>query len=160
MAADSANVWLKEYFNSANITEDDLDYFLNYTDKFANGGLLDGEMDYCGMGLRKIRRSVQLVHGCLSLLLCLAGCLANILNIIVLSQKELSRAPINRILCGLAVADFLLMFEYIPFACHMYLFPARSLQSFYSYPWAAFVLFHAHFTLVSFTHSFKTLIQL
>ncbi|EFX79023.1 putative neuropeptide G protein-coupled receptor, partial [Daphnia pulex] len=92
-------------------------------------------------------------HGILSLIICLAGCLANIVNIVVLSRRELRRNAINRILCSLAVADFLLMLEYIPFACHMYLFPGRSLQTRYSYPWAVFVLFHAHFTLVAHTVS-------
>lgn len=165
----SRTLRLQEYLHSANITEDDLDYYLNYTGLLPAtvlvqqpGGTLaaggeegaqpeSSEYDYsgCGLGLHKIRSSVQLVHGCLSLAICLAGCLANIVNIVVLSRRELRRNAINRILCSLAVADFLLMLEYIPFACHMYLFPGRTLQAFYSYPWAVFVLFHAHFTLVN-----------
>ncbi len=179
---------LQEYFHSANITEDDLDYYINYTGLLptgvmiqkpgtmgvtptvlsgdiltgtAGGGgvggddavieVVDAAYDGCGMGLHKIRPSVHLVHGVLSLIICVAGCLANIVNIVVLSRRELRRNAINRILCSLAVADFLLMLEYIPFACHMYLFPGRSLESFYTYPWAVFVLFHAHFTLVRIT---------
>lgn len=168
----SKTLRLQEYLHSANITDDDLDYYFNYTGLLPAtvlvqqpGGTLVGgvaagseegatvepnEYDYsgCGLGLHKIRSSVQLIHGCLSLIICLAGCLANIVNIVVLSRRELRRNAINRILCSLAVADFLLMLEYIPFACHMYLFPGRTLQAFYSYPWAVFVLFHAHFTLV------------
>lgn len=182
---------LQEYFHSANITEDDLDYYINYTGLLptgvmiqkpgtmgvtptvlsgdiltgtAGGGggggggvddavveVVDAAYDGCGMGLHKIRPSVHLVHGVLSLIICVAGCLANIVNIVVLSRRELRRNAINRILCSLAVADFLLMLEYIPFACHMYLFPGRSLETFYTYPWAVFVLFHAHFTLVRIT---------
>lgn len=176
----SRTLQLQEYLHSANITEDDLDYYFNYTGLLPAGVLVqqtgtimvtgptvlggggdvltgddpvvetvDGAYAGCGLGLHKIRRSVHLVHGFLSLIICVAGCLANIVNIVVLSRRELRRNAINRILCSLAVADFLLMLEYIPFACHMYLFPGRSLQSFYSYPWAVFVLFHAHFTLVS-----------
>lgn len=175
----SRTLRLQEYLHSANITEEDLDYYFNYTGLLSAGILvqqsvptggpdvdngLSGENDTsliesvdgayagCGMGLHKIRQSVHLVHGILSLIICLAGCLANIVNIIVLSRRELRRNAINRILCSLAVADFLLMLEYIPFACHMYLFPGRSVKSFYSYPWAVFVLFHAHFTLVRVQH--------
>ena len=156
---------LHELFN---ISYDDLDYYLNYTVLLHSptigqtdgaeddaGGPMGADVelvadDYagCGLGLHKIRRSVHLVHGFLSLIICLAGCLANVVNIMVLSRRELRRTAINRILCSLAVADFLLMLEYIPFACHMYLFPGRSLEAFYSYSWAVFVLFHAHFTLV------------
>ena len=170
---------LQEYLHSANITEDDLDYYFNYTGLLPThpGGMIpktgvsptavlagdiltveedpvietEASYDGCGMGLHKIRPSVHLVHGVLSLIICVAGCLANIVNIVVLSRRELRRNAINRILCSLAVADFLLMLEYIPFACHMYLFPGRSLESFYTYPWAVFVLFHAHFTLVRIT---------
>jgi hypothetical protein len=166
----SQTLQLKEFLlEKANITDDDLDYFFNYTvvlvqktdmstlatipglesDDSTNSDepeTVDGSYTGCGMGLHK--PSVHLVHGILSLIICLAGCLANIVNIVVLSRRELRRNAINRILCSLAVADFLLMLEYIPFACHMYLFPGRSLQTRYSYPWAVFVLFHAHFTLV------------
>ena len=144
----SNKLQVQEYLNSANISNDDVDYYLNIT------GLLwpeirTGQEDYCGIPIQRIRSSFQLAHGCLSLIICLVGVVVNILNIVVLSQKELRRNNINRILCSLAVADFLLMSEYIPFTCHMYLFPQRSLDVFYSYPWAVFVLFHAHFTLVS-----------
>lgn len=189
----SRTLRLQEYLRSANITEEDMDYYFNVTGLLPAGVLIkpqqqppgvgglgsglspsvvlgtggesillmdndsslvegvDGAYAGCGMGLHKIRQSVHLVHGILSLIICLAGCLANIVNIVVLSRRELRRNAINRILCSLAVADFLLMLEYIPFACHMYLFPGRSVPSFYSYPWAVFVLFHAHFTLVRIT---------
>ncbi|XP_032777570.1 LOW QUALITY PROTEIN: uncharacterized protein LOC116916429 [Daphnia magna] len=169
----SHTLQLKEFLEKANITDEDLDYFFNYTVVLVQktetvtsstiAGLdsdvsvsnepdpVDGSYTGCGMGLHK--PSVHLVHGILSLIICLAGCLANIVNIVVLSRRELRRNAINRILCSLAVADFLLMLEYIPFACHMYLFPGRSLQTRYSYSWAVFVLFHAHFTLVAHTVS-------
>ena len=119
----SNKLQVQEYLNSANISNDDVDYYLNIT------GLLwpeirTGQEDYCGIPIQRIRSSFQLAHGCLSLIICLVGVVVNILNIVVLSQKELRRNNINRILCSLA-------------------------DVFYSYPWAVFVLFHAHFTLVS-----------
>lgn len=111
-----------------NITDEDLDYYLNYTvllthsvggtliiptdtadEDFTDSGLVVAD-DYagCGLGLHKIRRSVHLVHGFLSLIICVAGCLANVVNILVLSRRELRRTAINRILCSLAVADFVI----------------------------------------------------
>ena len=35
--------------------------------------------------------------------------------------RDMRRNPINLILTGIAVADLLMMIEYIPFAAHMYL---------------------------------------
>lgn len=36
--------------------------------------------------------------------------------------------PINLLLTGIAVADMLVMMEYVPFAVHMYLLQERSLE--------------------------------
>ena len=42
-------------------------------------------------------------------------------NILVLTHKDMRSNPINLILTGIAVADCLVMIEYIPFTIHMYL---------------------------------------
>lgn len=55
--------------------------------------------------------------------ICIFGTIANILNIIVLTRKDMSKTPINTILKWLAVADMFLMIEYIPFSIYMYIFP-------------------------------------
>ena len=39
----------------------------------------------------------------------------------MLVSRDMRRNPINLILTGIAVADLLMMLEYIPFAAHMYL---------------------------------------
>lgn len=58
--------------------------------------------------------------------ICLFGTLANIFNVIVLTRKEMSKAPINIILKWLAVTDMFVMVEYIPFSIYMYLiFPGE-----------------------------------
>lgn len=58
--------------------------------------------------------------------ICLFGTLANIFNVIVLTRKEMSKAPINMILKWLAVTDIFVMVEYIPFSIYMYLiFPGE-----------------------------------
>ena len=45
----------------------------------------------------------------------------NILNILVLTHRDMRTNPINLIITGIAVADCLVMVEYIPFTLHMYL---------------------------------------
>ena len=49
------------------------------------------------------------------------GTFFNFLNIIVLGHKEMRGNPIYLILFSIAVADILLMLEYIPFTVHMYI---------------------------------------
>ena len=45
----------------------------------------------------------------------------NLVNILVLTHKDMRTNPINLILTGIAVADVLVMVEYIPFNIHMYI---------------------------------------
>lgn len=53
--------------------------------------------------------------------ICFFGTIANILNIVVLTRKDMTKVPINRILKWLSVTDMFVMLEYIPFAFYMYL---------------------------------------
>ena len=52
------------------------------------------------------------------MLVCVVGTLFNLANILVLTNKDM-RNPVNMILTGIAVADFLVMLEYIPFTIYM-----------------------------------------
>ena len=52
------------------------------------------------------------------MLVCMVGTLFNLANILVLTHKDM-RNPVNMILTGIAVADFLVMLEYIPFTIYM-----------------------------------------
>ncbi|XP_059088552.1 G-protein coupled receptor dmsr-1-like isoform X2 [Tigriopus californicus] len=89
------------------------------------------------------------IHGYLSLVVCLFGTIANILNIVVLTRKEMNGSPINRILTGIAVADMLVMVEYIPFTIHMHLWTnGREPEEQYSWNWAALLWFHVNFSIV------------
>ena len=69
----------------------------------------------------QFQESYQPIHGTLALLVCFLGTLFNIVNIMVLTHKDMRTNPINLILTGIAVADCLVMVEYIPFSIHMYL---------------------------------------
>ncbi|XP_066586599.1 G-protein coupled receptor dmsr-1-like isoform X2 [Prorops nasuta] len=105
----------------------------------------------CGTGLKDFRDWYVGIHGWSSLLVCIFGSIANSLNIAVLTRREM-RSPTNLILSGLAVADLLVMLEYIPLSIHMYLYK-RSKRDTYSYGWTVFVLFHSSFAQVCHTVS-------
>ncbi|GAB1866194.1 FMRFamide receptor [Camponotus japonicus] len=106
---------------------------------------------YCGPGWESFYNWYMQVHGWASLLVCIFGSIANVLNIAVLTRREM-QSPTNMILTGLAVADLFVMIEYIPYAIHMYLYQ-RSRRDTFTYGWGVFVLFHSHFGQVCHTIS-------
>ncbi|XP_049766431.1 G-protein coupled receptor dmsr-1-like [Schistocerca cancellata] len=106
---------------------------------------------FCGSGLQQFHAGYKELHGYFSLLVCIFGSVANSLNIAVLTRREMLSAT-NSILTGLAVADLLVMVEYVPYALHMYLL-RRPRALTYTYAWAVFVLFHSNFAQVCHTVS-------
>ncbi|VVC31954.1 7TM GPCR, serpentine receptor class w (Srw),G protein-coupled receptor, rhodopsin-like,GPCR, rhodopsin- [Cinara cedri] len=101
---------------------------------------------YCGDLLVDVHDVYFHYHGYASLLVCAFGSVANVLNIAVLTRKEMV-SPTNAILTGLAVADLMVMVEYVPFAYHMYLRPADYPRADrFSYKWSLFVLLHSDFS--------------
>jgi len=107
--------------------------------------------EYCSSDAWEVILNYSLIHGWASLLVCIFGSIANVLNIAVLTRPEM-RSPTNIILTGLAMADLLVMIEYIPYAIHMHLYN-RSRRDMYSYGWSVFVLFHSNFGQVCHTIS-------
>lgn len=105
----------------------------------------------CGEGLDDFHTSYVAIHGWASLMVCCFGSVANLLNVIVLTRKEM-KSPTNAILTGLAVADMLVMFEYIPYAFHAYLYH-RPKRDKYTYAWSFFVLFHSGYAQIFHTIS-------
>ncbi|KAJ2952699.1 hypothetical protein O0L34_g7042 [Tuta absoluta] len=99
---------------------------------------------YCEPGGLEFQRMYATVHGYIALLICLLGCAANSVNIAVLSRKEMMSST-NSILTGLAVADLLVMIDYIPFALHIYIKIFSELNK-NSYGWAVFIYFHSIFS--------------
>ena len=99
--------------------------------------------------LKEFRHSYGGVHGYLGLFVCVFGLVANILNIVVLTRKEMNVSPINRLLTGIAVADMLVMLDYVPFLIHAYLWTdGRRMEEQYAWRWSAVLWFHAHFSTV------------
>jgi hypothetical protein len=106
---------------------------------------------YCSGAMRDILLPYKSLHGYFSLVVCIFGTLANVLNVAVLTRKDMACAPINRILTALAIADMLVMMEYVPYAFYAYLVLPGEIDMPYS--WAMFVLFHSHFSQVLHTIS-------
>lgn len=113
----------------------------------------DDSNEYFGSFFLSLSEVYLPVHGYLSLIVCIFGIFANILNIIVLTRKEMA-SPTNAILTGLAVADLNVMIEYIPFTIHSSIEVYEREEDKYSFPWAVFTLFHAHFSVIF--HSIST----
>lgn len=115
--------------------------------------ITNSTVEYCGQATNDFNHWYSGLHGYVSVLVCLFGSVANTLNIAVLTRREMV-SPTNAILTGLAVADLLVMLEYIPYAFHMY-WPhsSRSRREQFSYPWACFVYFHSLFGQICHTVS-------
>lgn len=93
------------------------------------------------------------IHGYFALIVCVFGAVANLLIMMVLRRREMA-SPVNLMLFALALADLLIMVEYIPFAIHMYIMNL-TIEERYSYPAALFVFFHVHFTQILHTISIQ-----
>lgn len=95
------------------------------------------------------------IHGYLSLFVCILGSVANVLNIVVLTRREM-RSPTNAILTGLAIADLLVMFDYIPYAWLDYILRHNlhySREILLSYSSAWYIMFHSIFAQICHTIS-------
>ncbi|XP_037935053.1 probable G-protein coupled receptor 139 [Teleopsis dalmanni] len=111
------------------------------------------ESIYCGSGVDNFHTSYKHWHGYVSLVVCILGTIANTLNIIVLSGRDM-RSPTNAILTGLAVADLAVMIEYMPYTIHDYILGDRlPREQQVSFAWACFVKFHSIFAQVLHTIS-------
>lgn len=103
-----------------------------------------GELVYCNFN--NFGRSYAKIHGHFSLFVCCFGFLANVCNICVLTRPEM-RTPTNLILTGLAVADLLVILDYIPLSYYVIDSKIRYVRH-YSYEWAIVVKFHAIFSQI------------
>ncbi|KAL0893969.1 hypothetical protein ABMA27_014045 [Loxostege sticticalis] len=102
------------------------------------------DVAYCVPSGKVFQGVYTQVHGYIALVICLLGSAANSVNIAVLSRKEMASST-NTILTGLAVADLLVMLDYIPFALHLYTGIGIAYNK-NSYGWAVFVYFHSIFS--------------
>lgn len=112
----------------------------------------------CLSDMRSFFEGYKNYHGYVTLVICVFGTIANILNIIILTRKEMSKTPINAILKWLAVCDMFVMIEYIPYTWHTYL-DMKGTPDF-SYTWAAYIYFHSNFSQILHTISISLTVTL
>jgi len=92
-------------------------------------------------------------HGYMASVVCVLGIVANALNIVVLTRRNMISAT-NCILTGLAVSDGLTMAAYLPFALRFYvLYGTEATPTRNSLPAVRFMLFFACFSVVVHTVS-------
>uniref|UniRef100_A0ABD2X7N8 G-protein coupled receptors family 1 profile domain-containing protein n=1 Tax=Trichogramma kaykai TaxID=54128 RepID=A0ABD2X7N8_9HYME len=137
-----------ELLRRLNITEDDIEYVNSFGDDWSTSSSAAVSCNCgscpCDGFIRRLASSYRGYHGYVALVVCGFGTLANLVNLAVLTRRDLRLAPVNRILTGLAGCDVLVMLEYIPFAVYEYIIlPEHRL---FPYGWAVFVLFHMHFS--------------
>ncbi|XP_062526276.1 neuropeptide receptor A13 isoform X2 [Bombyx mori] len=99
---------------------------------------------YCVPGATNFNKAYSRLHGYIALVICIVGSATNSINIAVLSRREMSSST-NSILTGLAVADLLVMLEYIPYALHMNIKIGPQVNK-NTYAWTVFVYFHSIFS--------------
>ncbi|XP_034127244.1 sex peptide receptor isoform X3 [Drosophila guanche] len=137
------------------ITDSEIADFVKLMHEFQrnNQSLLHDECSgYCQGEIYNWLKAYNSIHGYVSLMICIFGTIANILNIMVLTRKEMAKAPINNILKWLAVADMFVMLEYIPYTSYQYIYMEPGEKDL-SYGWAVFLLVHMHFTQILHTIS-------
>ncbi|KAG4066995.1 hypothetical protein HA402_007743 [Bradysia odoriphaga] len=165
MASDTSSFFTQYNLSQYNITQRNLQEFLEilnisklnlskpYTSPKYN---VDPCAEYCSGSFHDAISEYKSFHGYVSLVVCIFGTIANILNIIVLTRKDMSKTPINMILKWLAVADMFVMIEYIPFSYFHYIAAGHR----YAYSMATFLLFHMNFTQILHTISISLTVTL
>lgn len=107
---------------------------------------------FYGDFFRKVFDAYAPIHGYLAIIVCVFGIIANILNIAILTRKELFN-PAIVILIVIAITDILVMTEYIPYAIVKYIMflrpPPTDKIKYETYFAGALNLFHPfyYFTL-------------
>ena len=93
-------------------------------------------------------------HGYITLAICSIGIPLNILNITVLTRKNM-QTPINCILTWLAVSDIATMISYVPFAIHFYVEHTSNTMSMAknSLGWMRFLVVYLNFSATTHTIS-------
>ena len=75
---------------------------MNDLNATTNATIADGGLR-CDAILGGLHPYFQHLHGFVCLVICIFGAMANLLNIIVLTRKEMNTSPINRIFTGQSI---------------------------------------------------------
>ena len=86
------------------------------------------------------------VHGYVSTVVCVFGIICNIMNIVVLTRKNMISTT-NVILTALAIADMLTMAVYLPSVIYFYCITDLYTRYKISYAWIVYYIFGVNFTI-------------
>lgn len=109
---------------------------------------------YGGDHFRAFEHAYKEIHGYLSVVICAFGIVSNVLNLIVLTRKNMISST-NSILTGLAVADMLVMMSNLPFSLfwHILFNKPSWKEAGGSFEWNVFMVFHSQLTVLCHTIS-------
>jgi hypothetical protein len=68
-------------------------------------------------------------HGWISSVICSIGIFLNILNVIILRRKNLTKCSVNSILISIAFCDSIIMIVYLPYCIHYYILNKNPIYS-------------------------------
>ncbi len=100
--------------------------------------------------LKRFSDRYQGIHGYVSIIVCSFGIVLNIMNIVVLTRKNMISST-NYILTALAIADMLTMVSYLPYAVYFYCITIPDHK--YQHPkgWIIYLLFNTDFIITCHT---------
>ena len=96
--------------------------------------------------LKRFSQWYQGVHGYVSIAVCVFGVISNVMNIVVLTQKNMIMST-NVILTALAIADMLTMASYLPYALYFYCIAIPDWRYNHPYGWIVYLLFNTNFII-------------
>ena len=101
-------------------------------------------------GLERFSDAYQSIHGYLSLAVCAFGIPLNILNVIVLTRRQMLNAT-NCLLTALAVTDLLTMSAYVPYAGYFYCYASPTAEFGHRLGWILYLIFNTNLTITTHT---------
>lgn len=89
------------------------------------------------------------VHGPLVLGICVFGVAANLINVLVLSRRKLRQCPTNFLLCGLSIAQLLLLLNFLCYSLYSSsLAPGPCSLPYKSFGWLAYLVLNVNVNVV------------
>ena len=100
--------------------------------------------------LERFSTTYQSYHGYISLVVCFFGIVSNVMNVVILTRKNMITAT-NYILTALAVADMLTMLSYMPYAVYFYCVAVLDERHPHARGWIVYLLFNTNFNITCHT---------
>jgi len=91
----------------------------SYNDSLDTSDVTSTSFSHHSSALIRFSEWYEGVHGYISLMVCIFGIAANVMNIVVLTRKGMV-TPTNSILTALATADLMTMLSYLPYAIYFH----------------------------------------